>query len=157
MQEISVPALPEASGLRDVPGDVSTLSLTASTGSGPGSRGGSGEGDGPGLGPGRYSGTGDGPGGPGSGVQPPELVAQVRPDYTSAAMLARVQGVVGLEAVVMPDGTVGEVRIIRSLDRSFGLDQQAISAVKRWRFRPARRLGTAIPMFVSIELTFSLR
>jgi periplasmic protein TonB len=157
MQEISVPAVPEASGLREVPGDVSTLSLTAYTGAGPGSQRGSGEGDGNGLGPGRHGSTGDGPGGPGSSVQPPELIAQVRPEYTSGAMLARVQGVVGLEAVVMPDGTVGDVRIIRSLDRSFGLDQQAISAVKRWRFRPARRLGTAVPMFVSIELTFSLR
>ena len=62
-----------------------------------------------------------------------------------------------MEAVVMPDGSIGEVRIIRSLDRNLGLDEQAIKAVKRWRFRPATRLGKAIPIFVSIEMTFSLR
>jgi protein TonB len=72
-------------------------------------------------------------------------------------MMARIQGVVAMEAVVMADGSVGEVRIIRSLDKNLGLDEQAIKAVKGWRFRPGTRSGTAIPMFVSIEMTFSLR
>ena len=72
-------------------------------------------------------------------------------------MLAKIQGVVGIEAVVMPDGSVGDVRIIRSLDRNLGLDEQAIKAVKRWRFRPATKMGTPIAMFVSVEMTFSLR
>jgi TonB family protein len=90
-------------------------------------------------------------------VRPPELIAQVRPQYTTAAMMARIQGVVGMEAIVLPDGSVGEVRVTRSLDQNLGLDQEAIKAVKRWRFRPATKQGTAIQMFVSIEMTFSLR
>ena len=151
--------MPEASGLHEVPGVVSTLALVDyGTSQGPGIGPGSGDGlRGSGLGNGRDSNTGDGPAGTGSGVRSPELLVQVRPNYTSAAMMARVQGVVGMEAVVMPDGSVGEVRIIRSLDQNLGLDEQAIKAVKRWRFRPATRRGTAIPMFVSIEMTFSLR
>lgn len=155
-QEISIPAIPESSGLREIPGAVSTVSVIEE-GEGPGSGPGAGEDDGRGFKRGKRGYAGDGDGGPGSGLEPPQLISQVRPDYTSAAMLARVQDVVGMEAVVMPDGSVGEVRIIRSLDRSFGLDEQAIRAVKLWRFRPASRLGKAVPMFVSIEMTFSLR
>jgi periplasmic protein TonB len=158
LQEINLPAVPEASGLREVPGVVSPVVFSDYTTShGPRAGPGSGDGDGDGLGKGRRGNTGDGPAGTGTGVQPPELIVQVRPEYTSAAMLARIQGVVSLEAIVMADGSVGDVRIIGSLDRDLGLDEQAIKAVKRWRFRPATRLGAAIPMFVSIEMTFSLR
>jgi protein TonB len=158
LQEINVPAVPEAFGLREVPGVVSPVVFSDYTTShglraGPGS----GDGDDDGLGKGRRGNIGDGPAGTGGGVRPPELLVQVRPSYTSEAMLARIQGVVAIEAVVMADGSVGDVRIIRSLDRNLGLDEQAIKAVKRWRFRPAMRLGTAIPMFVAIEMTFSLR
>jgi protein TonB len=62
-----------------------------------------------------------------------------------------------LEAVVLADGTVGDVRVTRSLDATFGLDQNAINAVRRWRFLPGTRLGTPLPVIVSIELTFTLR
>jgi protein TonB len=81
----------------------------------------------------------------------------VKPAYTPEAMQARIQGVVTLEAVVLPDGTVGEVRVVRSLDRTFGLDQQAIKAVKEWRFRPGSRRGRPLPMIVVAELSFTLR
>jgi periplasmic protein TonB len=158
LQEINVPVVPEASGLREVPGVVSAVALAdyaAPHGSKSGL--GSSDGHGPGLDKGWGGHFGGGPPGTGTGVRPPELIVQVRPEYTSAAMLARIQGVVSLEAIVMADGSVGDVRIIGSLDRDLGLDEQAIKAVKRWRFRPATRLGTAIPMFVAIEMTFSLR
>jgi TonB family protein len=157
VQEVNIPAVPEASGLREVPGTLSAVAAVDLPPGGPGAGPGLGDGAGPGVNRGGRNGIGDGPGGPGGDVQPPLLVSQVRPDYTAAALAARVQGMVGMEAVVMPDGSVGEVRVVRSLDPNFGLDQQAIKAVKLWRFRPARRQGKAVPMFVRIELTFSLR
>ena len=159
LQEISVPVLPTAAGLVEIPGVVTTSAiLDHGTSQGPGAGPGAGNtGRGPGLGDGDRGGVQDGRGGNGSGLRPPELLVQVRPQYTSAAMMARIEGVVGMEAVVMADGSVGEVRIVRSLDRNLGLDEQAVKAVKLWRFRPATRLGAAIPMFVSIEMTFSLR
>jgi len=64
---------------------------------------------------------------------------------------------VELEAVVLPDGSVGDVQITRSLDRTFGLDNEAIKAVKQWRFAPGTRLGQPVPVLVTIELTFTLR
>ncbi len=124
------------------------------TGGGPGGRD-RGPGDGPGDGSGGRGGRGDGPGsGPVVSARP---LRQVRPQYTSEAMQAKIQGLVTLEALVLADGTVGEVRIARSLDPVFGLDREAMRAVKAWTFAPATRAGTPIPMWVSIELTFTLR
>ena len=113
-------------------------------------------GTGPGVGPGETSGVGDGrPGG--GGLVPPQVIRQVRPQYSGEALRAQIQGMVTLEAVVLPDGSIGDVKIVRSLDSVFGLDQAAIRAVKEWRFVPGRRLGAPVPMLVTIELTFTLR
>jgi len=72
-------------------------------------------------------------------------------------MRQKIQGVVMVEAVVLPDGGVGQVNVVRSLDPTFGLDQEAIKAVRRWRFRPGTRFGQPVPVLVEIELTFTLR
>jgi len=61
------------------------------------------------------------------------------------------------ERIVRPDGSVGDVQILRSLDGVFGLDQEAIKAAKQWRFAPGTRLGEPVPVLVTIELTFTLR
>ena len=79
-----------------------------------------------------------------------------KPQYTADAMRAKVQGTVLLECVVMPDGSVGNVEIVRSLDSTFGLDQEAIKAAKQWRFRPGTRFGEPVAVLVTIELTFTL-
>jgi len=49
------------------------------------------------------------------------------------------------------------VRVIRSLDRVFGLDMKAIEAARQWRFFPGTRQGEPVPVFVNIELEFNLR
>jgi protein TonB len=72
-------------------------------------------------------------------------------------MRARIQGTVIVQVVVMPDGSVGVARVVRSLDPVFGLDQEALRAVKLWRFSPGRFGGRPVPVTVNIELTFTLR
>ena len=119
--------------------------------------GGSGDSLKPGAGNGPGSGIGDGPHPLGPGVSTPIPIQQVKPQYTANAMRAKVQGIVTLECVVLPDGTVGNVRVIRSLDRQFGLDEEAIAAARRWRFKPGLMNGKPVPVAVSIELTFTLR
>lgn len=156
-QTISIPAVPEASSLRDVPGVLTTLAVADGPARGPGDGSSAGDAVGPGLDRGKGGTIGGGPAGPGGGVTPPELIRQVKPAYTSSALQARLTGLVTMEAVVLPDGSVGDVKIIRSLDAMFGLDQEAIKAVKQWRFRPAMRRGDAVPMLVSIEMIFELR
>jgi TonB family protein len=59
--------------------------------------------------------------------------------------------------VVLPDGTVGNVEVVRSLDPVFGLDQEAIKAARQWRFVPGMRLGQPVPVLVVISMTFTLR
>jgi protein TonB len=85
------------------------------------------------------------------------VLKEVRPAYTAEAMRARVQGVVMVECVVLPDGSVGRVEVVKSLDSTFGLDQEAVKAAKQWRFSPGTRFGEPVPVLVTIELAFSVR
>ncbi|HUF48374.1 MAG TPA: energy transducer TonB [Vicinamibacterales bacterium] len=124
-----------------------------------------GGGRGTGVGPGQGSGVGPGTGGgfgggayrPGTaGVTDPRLLRQETPRYTSEAMRAKIQGLVELEAVVLPNGTVGDVRIVKSLDARYGLDQEALRAARAWLFEPARHKGEAVSMLVTLILEFRL-
>ena len=94
---------------------------------------------------------------PGNGVEMPRPLREVAPRYTSDALRAKVQGVVLVEAVVLPDGSVGDVTVVRSLDRVFGLDEEAIKAARQWRFLPGTRFGKPVAALVTIELSFAWR
>jgi protein TonB len=93
----------------------------------------------------------------GAGVQAPTVVKETKPLYTAAAMDAGIQGDLEVEAIVLADGKVGEVRVVRSLDKEYGLDEQAVNAVKQWEFKPGRKDGKPVPVLVNIEVTFRLR
>jgi protein TonB len=117
------------------------------------------DGSGPGVGPGVDDGTGGGAGGgpyrPGSGVEPPRLLREVKAQYTEDARTRGVTGDVILEIVIRSDGSVGDVKVLRGL--GFGLDERAVTAVRSWKFSPAKRLGTAVDVIVEVEVEFSLR
>jgi len=132
---------------------------SAGRGSGPDGEGERGAASGPGAGPGRLGGYGGDAPGAGNGVTSPRLIREVKPNYTVEAMRAKLQGAVEMEAVVLPDGSVDPVsiRVTHSLDSMFGLDEQAILAVKQWRFRPGTLKGQAVAVRVNVELTFTLR
>jgi protein TonB len=133
----------------------SSVSLAAYGGGGRGR--GLGEGAGSGVGRGTGGGFGGGAYRPGAGITNPVPIRQPRPGYTSEAMRAKIQGQVELEAVILADGTVGDVRIVRSLDKVYGLDQEAIKAARQWVFRPATdRDGKPVPIIVLLELTFTI-
>jgi periplasmic protein TonB len=124
-------------------------------GAGHGAGTGLGEGTGAGIGSGSGGGTGGGPYRPGSGITPPSLLREVKPDYTEEARRRGINGDVELEIVVRSDGTVGDVRLQRGLGA--GLDQRAIDAVRQWRFSPARRLGVPVDVLVEVAVEFKLR
>src|SRR5689334_15266512 len=110
---------------------------------GPGAGGGAGTGTGTGLGSGEGTGIGDGSGGgmgggpyrPGSGITPPQVIKEVKADYTEEARRKGVQGEVVVEIVVRRDGSVSDVRLVSGLPD--GLNDRAVAAVKQWRFSPA--------------------
>lgn len=91
------------------------------------------------------------------GVTAPRLIKSVRPDYPGDAMRAKLQGIVRMQAVVKADGTVGEVRVVSSLDRKFGLDDSAVKSVKEYRFTPGTKDGVAVPVLVSVEVQFAVK
>lgn len=154
--EITVPFKEMSAAEMTLPGVVSpSAPAVGGAGSGPGTGAGSGQGSG--IGPGFGGGFGGGAFRPGSGITLPTVMREVKPAYTADAMRAKVQGSVWLECIVMPDGSVGDVKVTRSLDPIFGLDQEAIRAAKQWRFRPGMRQGEPVPVIITIELTFTLR
>ena len=164
-QNLRLSALPMASAAETLPGILEGLTALSMESQGPGVGGGAGSGDGSGIGPGQGEGLGPGQGGgvgggpyrPGNGVESPRVLRSVDPRYTAEAMRAHVTGVVWLEAVVLPDGTVGDIQITKSLDSVFGLDEEAVKAAKQWRFVPGTRFGEPVAVLVSIELSFNLR
>lgn len=95
--------------------------------------------------------------GPGDGVTLPTVVREVKPGYTPEAMERKIQGSVWLETVVLETGDVGDVVVTRSLDAEYGLDQQAIAATKQWKFKPGMKDGKPVAVWVTIELTFTLK
>ena len=163
--ELLIPAQTMAAAEQTLPGVIQPSVPVVSESQGAGSGGGAGTGTGQGIGSGQGSGLGAGFGGgtgggayrPGAGITLPVVLREVKPAYTADAMRAKVQGSVWLECIVLPDGSVGEVRVTRSLDPIFCLDQEAIKAAKMWRFRPGMRQGDPVPVIITIELTFTLR
>jgi periplasmic protein TonB len=117
---------------------------------------GAGPGAGPGLGPGGPEGAGGGPPGRGGSVTPPVATLQVQPTYTTAAMVAKIQGAVRLLVVVRADGTVGDVKVVGSLDSRYGLDDRAVAAARAWRFTPGLRQGVPVDVQVVMILEFHL-
>jgi len=128
---------------------------------GPGSGGGVGPGRGGGVGPGTGPGAGPGLGsgvygnakstGPRSGLV---VLYQVEPDYSDEARKARLQGLVVLRLEVDERGAPRHLEVVRSL--GMGLDEQALEAVAKWRFRPAYRNGKPTVASAFIEVNFRL-
>jgi TonB family protein len=129
--------------------------LGAGGGAGTGTGTGVGEGDGSGIGPGSGGGTGGGPFRPGSGIEPPRLLREVKADYTEEARQRNLVGEVVLEIVVRRDGSVGDLKVLRGLGA--GLDERALQAVRQWRFSPAHRLGAPVDVLVEVAVEFRLR
>jgi protein TonB len=124
-------------------------------GAGTGRDGGNGPGRGAGLGDGEERGFGGGVYRPGSGIEPPRLLREVKATYSEEARRATVTGDVVMEVVVRADGSVGSARVIRGL--GFGLDERAAAAVRLWRFSPARRAGVPVDVAVEVAMEFNLR
>lgn len=124
-------------------------------GVGTGRGAGIGEGDGAGLGPGSGGGTGGGPYRPGSGIEPPRLIREIKPDYPDDARRRNIEGEVVLEIVVRRDGSVGNVKVLRGLPA--GLNDRAVDAVRQWRFSPAKRFGTPVDVVVEVSVEFRQR
>lgn len=123
-------------------------------GIGGGSGTGVGSGDGNGYGPGRGGNTGGGAYRVGQGASRPVPIFQPQPEYSEEARKAKFQGEVTLSVTVGEDGTPRDIKVVRPL--GLGLDEKAIEAVSRWRFRPGMKDGRAVAVRANVVVTFRL-
>jgi TonB family protein len=72
-------------------------------------------------------------------------------------MQAKIQGSVLLEAVVLTDGSVGDVTVVQSLDPEFGREQHAVEALRLWTVQPGTRDGAPVRVAVEVQMTFTLK
>lgn len=165
LDQLFIPAKNLASATESLPGAITTLPGPPTLSQGSGSGGGTGTGTGTGIGPGMGSGLGPGSGGGsgggvyrlGSGVSEPIKIREVKPSYTSEAMRAKVQGIAWVTCVVRTNGAPDGCHIARSLDPTFGLDQEAVKAAQGWRFIPGKLKGEAVDVEITIQMEFTLR
>jgi len=127
-------------------------------GGGFGSGGGIGNGRGTGVGNGIGSGYGGGSGGGvysvGNGISAPQLISKVDPEYSEEARKAKYSGSVFLSIVVNTDGKAEDIKVVKSL--GMGLDEKAMEAVQKWRFKPGINKGTPVKVRAQVEVNFRL-
>ena len=128
--------------------------LIGTGGMGTGSGSGIGSGRGGGYGPGEGGGVGGGVYRVGGGVSAPAVLVKVDPEYSEEARKAKYSGTVVLSVVVDTEGRAREIRVVKSL--GMGLDEKAIEAVEKWKFKPGMKAGLAVPVRAQIEVNFRL-
>jgi TonB family protein len=129
---------------------------------GPGFGGGIGSGEGTGIGSGKGGGLGPGEGGGvgggvysvGGGVSAPVPIYKPDPAYSEEARKAKYQGTVVLWITIDVVGTVMDCRVVKPL--GMGLDEKAVESVRTWKFKPAMRNGSPVPVRVMVEVSFRL-
>lgn len=100
-------------------------------------------------------GTGTGPYTPGGNVIPPTAVYKPEPGYTEEARKARTQGIVILEMIVDEKGEVRNVKVLKPLPN--GLADEAVKAVKLWKYRPGTLEGKPVPVIFNVSVSFRLQ
>jgi TonB family protein len=124
-------------------------------GIGTGNDGGDGPGSGPGHGPGSERNFGGGPYRPGvGGVTNPVPVLTPEAEFSDEARRAKYQGAVMVTIIVDMKGVPQNPRIVRAL--GMGLDEKALEAVRRYRFKPAMKDGKPVPVMITVEVNFRL-
>jgi TonB family protein len=90
----------------------------------------------------------------GEGVSPPVPIKQPTPKYSKQARREKYEGTCVLWLVVDADGRPRDIKVQRTL--GLGLDEEAIEAVKRWRFKPAMKEGQPVSVRISVQVDFHL-
>jgi protein TonB len=148
------PMLP-AIGVHNSPNVQLASSGPGRSGLGTGSNGGDGPSNGSGYGPGADHGFGGSVYSPGvGGVSKPIPVFSPAAEFSDEARRQKYQGVCIVSIIVDAHGYPVNPRVTRSL--GMGLDEKAIEAVQRYRFKPAMKDGKPVASFVNVEINFRI-
>ncbi|MBZ5705620.1 MAG: energy transducer TonB [Acidobacteriia bacterium] len=85
---------------------------------------------------------------------PPRTIKAPNPKYSKEARKKKIAGLVVLWLVVDANGLPRDIRVARSI--GYGLDEEAIKAAKKWRFKPSTLNGQPVPVQINVEVTFKL-
>lgn len=91
----------------------------------------------------------------GGDVSKPEKISAPQPQYTEIARKARIQGVVIVQAIIDKDGNVTNVKVLKPLP--MGLSEQAVEAIKKWKFSPATLNGKPVDVYYNLTVNFRLQ
>jgi TonB family protein len=91
----------------------------------------------------------------GGDVLAPEKINAPPPQYTEIARKARIQGVVIVQAIIDKEGSVTNVKVLKGLP--MGLDQAAVDAIKKWKFKPATLNGKPVAVYYNLTVNFQLQ
>jgi TonB family protein len=138
----------------DAPNFGDPLAGLGAPSNGIGGGGGIGPGKGAGVGPGSGGGYGGGIFKIGGGVSAPQATFKPEPEYSEEARKAKYQGEVWLSVVVDEKGVPQDIKVTRKL--GLGLDEKAIEAVKKWRFKPGMKDGKPVAVQATIAVSFHL-
>jgi TonB family protein len=89
-------------------------------------------------------------------VAKPEMVTRVQPVYPPVAKTMKVQGTVILSILVSETGNVSEVRVLRPVGGSAGLNEAAVAAARKWKFKPAVKQGKRVKVWITYPVSFKL-
>ena len=87
---------------------------------------------------------------------PPVPLTPIRPKYPEIAQEAGIEGTVFIQAFIDKKGRVIETTIIKGIPNT-GLDEAAIEAIRKTRFRPAKQRERAVGVWISIPVNFKLK
>jgi TonB family protein len=90
----------------------------------------------------------------GGSVSVPLVIYMVKPEYTPEAKAAKFSGIVLVNLVVDQNGQPQDVHILRGV--GMGLDQEAVSVVKQYKFKPAMEDGKPVPVQINVEVNFQI-
>lgn len=94
-----------------------------------------------------------------AGVTLPQLIqeSKIDPDYPEMARVARIEGKVILQAIVLKDGSVGEIEVLSCNRTGLGFEEAAVAAVSEWRYRPAMQGSKPVDVYFTVRVEFELQ
>jgi TonB family protein len=88
-------------------------------------------------------------------ITPPRLREVANPNYTPEARKKKIEGAVSLAIIVDTKGDVADAKVVKGLGH--GLDENAVIAVKEWKYKPAEKDGEPIAVKMEVTVGFYLR
>lgn len=83
--------------------------------------------------------------------------SMIKPDYPELARVARLEGRVILQAIILKDGSVGDVEVLSCNRPNLGFEQAAIEAVRQWRYKPAMQGEKSVDVYFTVRVDFDLQ